>query len=114
MAVRSDMEPNGRFGHAFAQALEKHGTDLRELAAKLDGSYEHMRKVYKGLAYPSKYLLKEICKALKLDLAEMEQLVTKDKLERQFGSSLHTALGSDPRMAEFEELVPHLTNEQVK
>src|SRR5262249_4900906 len=78
-----------------------------------DGSYEHMRKLYKGLAYPSSGLLKEICKVLGLDAHTMAGLVAKDKLEGRFGKHLYVALGHDPRAAQFEELVPHLSQEQV-
>lgn len=106
------LEASGRFGTAFLEALEHNKMNVRDLAAAIDGSYEHLRKLLKGLAYPSGYLLKDICKVLKLDFNEMENLVTQDKLEAKFGSSLHAVMGTDPNLSPFAELIPHLTQEQ--
>jgi transcriptional regulator with XRE-family HTH domain len=107
-----EMEAKGRFGTAFATALREHEMGLRELAAKTDGTYEHMRKLAKGLAYPSKYLLKEICKVLKLDMDEMDKLITQDKLQLKYGTTLNGVLKRDPRISEYEALVPHLSDDQ--
>lgn len=106
------IDASGRFGIALAEALERQKMSVRDLAATIDGSYEHLRKLLKQLAYPSKYLLKDICRVLKLDYNEMENLVTQDKLEAKFGDSLHNVMGTNPVMSPFEEVIPHLTDDQ--
>lgn len=110
MAV--EMEPAGRFGNALAEALAKKDMSLRELAVKTEGTYEHLRKLYKNFAYPSKYLLKSICDALGLKVSEMDKLIAQDKTERKFGKNASVMLGRDPSVAPFESVIPHLTEDQ--
>jgi transcriptional regulator with XRE-family HTH domain len=106
------MESGGRFGNSLFAALEKKEMSVRELAAATDSTYEHMRKLVRGWAYPSKYILKEICKTLNLDLADMQKMVDADKMQHKFGKNAHAVFGRDPRIAEYEEIVAHLTDEQ--
>jgi transcriptional regulator with XRE-family HTH domain len=107
-----EIEPSGQFGNALAAALRDRGVGLRELAVKTEGTYEHMRKLVKGLAYPSTYLLKEIAKVLHFDVEEMERLIHRDKMQAQFGSTLNSMLKRHPRMSEYDTLIPLLTDEQ--
>jgi transcriptional regulator with XRE-family HTH domain len=107
-----EVEAHGRFGNALSEALAKKGLSIRELAIKTDGTYEHMRKLLKGLAYPSKYLLKAICDVTGMKFSEAEALLTQDKMEHKFGKSAHLVMKRDPRSAEFDELIPYLSDDQ--
>lgn len=110
-----NIEPSGKFGTALAEALEREKLSLRELAAAIDGSYEHLRKLLKWNDFhvsPSKYILKDLCKVLHMNYEEMENLVTQDKLEYKYGKSLHRVMGTHPEVAPFEEVIPYLTQEQ--
>lgn len=109
-----ETESRGRFGNALATAMAHKNMSLRELAEKTEGTYEHMRKLLKGMAYPSKYLLKSICDVLGLKLTEMQKLVDGDKMEHKFGKNAYTLLGKDPRMSDLEQVIPHLSDEQLE
>jgi hypothetical protein len=108
------LESNGRFGNALAEALDSHNPpmSIRDLAAKTGGTYEHTRKLVRGIAYPSTLLLKEISKILKLDFEDMQKLVDADKMEKKFGSNAFAVFGHDPRIGEWQKILPHLTKEQ--
>lgn len=111
------MEANGRFGQILASALKKKDMSVDDLAIAVkketgEGTYEHMRKLYKGAAFPSKLLLREICRVLDLNYKEADEAATRDKMEKKYGSALHRVIGRDPRVAEWESIVPHLTEEQ--
>lgn len=111
------MEAGGRFGQMLASALESKRMSIDDLAIAVkketgEGTYEHMRKLYKGMAFPSRLLLKEICRILNLSFKEADEAATRDKVEKKFGSAFHRVVGRDPRVAEWEAIVPHLTEEQ--
>jgi transcriptional regulator with XRE-family HTH domain len=108
-----ELESSGRFGNALFHALSEREMSLRDLAAKTDGTYEHMRKITKGIAYPSRLLLKEICKTLHLNLDEMDRLISQDKLQHRYGKNAYAMSSRDPRSARFDEVVPYLSDEQV-
>src|SRR5579883_2380542 len=105
------MEAAGRFGQALAAAIDERDLPLKELAQEVGISYEHLRKLVRNDAQPSKPLLKVLCKTLDLSYSEMEQYIARDKMEKKFGKSAYLAFGKDPRIAEFEQLIPHLTEE---
>lgn len=104
------IEPKGRFAQMFAAGVRKKDLSLDDVAAKLDMAYEHMRKVWIGRSAPSKLLLKELCKMLNINYSEAQKAVTADKLERKYGKSVYTAIGSNPRFSDIEDVLPTLTD----
>jgi len=106
---RVTMEPHGRFGMLFASAVQKKGVSLRDLAAKLDFAYEHMRKLWLGHSAPSKLLLKALCRELDMNFEQAEKAATADRMERKYGKAAFGVLGRDPRLADIEDLLPQMT-----
>lgn len=108
------LESGGRFGTAFAQALDKHGISLVEFSRTVDGSYENLRKVYKGLSLPGKYLTEQVCKHLKMNRAEAEKMIAQDRMEKKVGkSAMQSVFGRHQRSGEFDAIIPHLTDDQL-
>lgn len=108
-----EIEPNGRFGVAMADAMQSKGVDnLRDLAAKVDSTYEHMRKLIKGMAYPSKHLLRTLCDVLDLKLSEMEKLVFADRIQHKYGKLPHLLSGKNPELDPIEKDWDALTDDQ--
>lgn len=110
-SVTSDA--TGLFGTALADALDKKCMTLRELAVEVEISYEHVRKLLKGLAYPSAANLKQICKAVGLPYGEMNRLVTQDKMRSKFGKSLSAVMNRNPQAVAFDELTARLTPDEA-
>lgn len=106
------MEARGRYGQLFAAAVQKKDLSLRDIAAKLDYSYEQIRKFYIGTSFPSKLALKELCKMLDINEREAEKAVAGDRMERKYGASAYNVLGRDPRTAQLESLLPQLNNQE--
>ncbi len=108
-----EIEPKGRFGIALYEAMQRKGIDnLRELATKTDSTYEHMRKLLKGMAYPSKYLLRILCKVLDLELGEMEKILTADRIQKKYGKMPHLLSGKNPELDPIEKDWEALTEDQ--
>lgn len=103
------MEAHGRFGQLLAAAVQKKGVSLRDIAAKLDYTYEQMRKLWLGHSAPSKLLMKALCKELDIDFGAAEKATTADRMERTYGKAGFGVLGRDPRLMEIEDLLPQLS-----
>lgn len=100
------------FASALTDKMEQTGTSIGDLAKKLDTTYEHTRKLTKALAFPSKFMLKQICELMKMNFKEQEQAVLADKLRSKFGTMPDVIAGKDPRFRELEEILPNLTEAQ--
>lgn len=108
------LEPGGRFGIAFADALRKNDVSLVEFARQIDGSYESMRKVYKGLTLPGKFVADQIIRNLKMNRDEAEKLMAQDRMEKKVGrKAMASVFGRHARSGDFDALIPHLSEEQL-
>ena len=107
------MESGGLFGTALADALNRERMSVRDMAAKTKGTYEHLRKLVRGLAYPSPLRLEQICNFLHLDYAEMDRLITRDKMQHKFGDTVSEVMKREPQSVKFDELTSRLTPEEA-
>lgn len=110
-AKRDEDRPFGQLGEVLADALEKGHTTLPDFARSIGTTYEHARKLVKGMAFPSRLLLKEICRVLTLSFDEMDQLLVEDKLRYKYGSRYAEALGENPRYEEVKHDIAVLSPE---
>ena len=107
------MPPSGRFAQFMLSAMKARRITLRDLSKRIDFSYEHLRGIANGERQPNIPLLEKLCGVLRLDYNEMLASVTRDKMERQHGpAALAAAFDKSPRLAQYEQLVPFLTEEQ--
>lgn len=110
------MDPNeppvGSFAEKLNARMEEIDVDIRRLAEAVDTTYEHTRRVVRGLSVPSNPLLRAICTELELDYDEMKELAMADKLKRKYGSALASLTERNPELEPLERLWPDLTDEQ--
>lgn len=109
---RVSMEAHGRFGLMFADAVQNKGVSLREIAAKVEMTYEQIRKCYLGTSSPSPLLTKELCKMLGMDLKLAQEAVNSDRMERKFGTTAFSMQGRDPRLSDIEPMLPQLSKQE--
>jgi hypothetical protein len=81
----------------------------RQLAAQIGHAYDHVRKVYNGQVFPGPYMLRDICKYLKLDCEAMQQKVLADRGRDKGWEKAIT--GKDATLALFERYWVHLTEQ---
>lgn len=108
---REEDWPIGQLGEALSDALETQRTHLPDFARSLGITYEHARKLVKGIAFPSRLLLKEICRVLRLDFDDMDRVLVEDKLRHKYGPRYAEALGENPRYEEVKYDIAALTPE---
>ena len=110
-AKRDEDRPLGQLGETLSDVLEKDHKTLHDFARSIGTTYEHARKLVKGMAFPSRLLLKEICRVLTLNFDEMDRLLVEDKLRFKYGPRYAEALGEDPRYEEVKHDIAVLSPE---
>jgi transcriptional regulator with XRE-family HTH domain len=102
----------GRFARALAERMNERGTSIRELAQQTGLTYEHIRKLAKGAAYPSGLALRELCRILALPESAMQELIVADRLEKKYGGIPHALAGKHPELSLLARSWDLLTAEQ--
>ncbi len=103
----------GFFGVHLANRMEEQGLTINQLAGAVNCTYEHIRKMVACDALPSDVVLKDICAALKLNLARAKRLVVTDRMRKRYGATIWLLAGKDPSMEPIYILAPYLTERQL-
>jgi hypothetical protein len=93
------------FAEALLTALKTRNLEMNEFSKLVDITYEHGRKLCKGLGFPSKHLLRTICTALELSYEQMQKKVETDKIRKKHGAVLLELAGKDPKFERFEHIL---------
>lgn len=102
----------GRLARALAGRMNELELTIKDVAARSGLTYEHVRKLVKGEAYPSRLALRELCQVLKLESGEMNELAVADRLEKKYGGIPHALAGRHPELSLLERWWDLLTEEQ--
>jgi transcriptional regulator with XRE-family HTH domain len=94
-----EIQTEGRFARALAGRMNERDLSIRNLAERTGLTYEHIRKLVKGAAYPSRLALREICRILELPEGEMQQQIVADRLEKKYGGIPHALAGKHPELS---------------
>ncbi len=92
--------------------MSRERLSLRDLAAKIEYTYEQLRKVWIGTSSPSPLLLSEICRFLHIGFDSAQKAVNADRTERNLGRTALNMRDRDPRLADIEELLPELSDQE--
>ncbi len=112
MTLAVEIQPEGRFAQALAGRMNERDLSVRHLAERTGLTYEHIRKLVKGAAFPSKLALREICRVLDLAFEDMQPLVVADRIEKKYGGIPHALAGKHPELSLLARWWDLLTAEQ--
>ena len=112
MALSVGIQPQGRLGQSLVERMNQLDLTLRQVAERTGLTYEHVRKLAKGAAFPSRLALRELCRVLSLDLAEMDRRAIADRLEKKYGGIPAALAGRHPELALLAPWWDLLTEEQ--
>jgi transcriptional regulator with XRE-family HTH domain len=112
MSLTAIGNTKGRLARALGARMSELGLTLRQVAERTGLTYEHIRKLVKGEAYPSKLALREVCRVLDLDIATMETLAVADRVESKYGGIPHALAGKHPELSLLAPWWDLLTPEQ--
>src|SRR5689334_8015178 len=102
------------FNDAMEDRMDELGLNITNLHAKVrdDVSYEHIRKITRGKAFPSARALRVLCDALELDFNEMKRLVDEARVRQRYGDVLAEMTGRTPGLDRVDGLWKRLNREQ--
>jgi transcriptional regulator with XRE-family HTH domain len=112
VAISLDSKPEGRFANLLYDMMDKKDLSIRDVAEATDATYEHIRKMLKGIAFPSKLMLKALAKILGVSYDVFDEALTHDRMEHKYGKMAHKVMGQSPETARFSPLLPKLTEQQ--
>lgn len=112
MPAAVEFEPEGRFARALVERMNQLDLTIRQLAERSGLTYEHIRKLAKGEAFPSRLALRQLCLLLRLEAGEMERLAVADRLEKKYGGIPHALAGKHPELSLLARWWDRLTEEQ--
>jgi transcriptional regulator with XRE-family HTH domain len=90
---------DGRLARALADRMNELDLTIKDVAGRSGLTYEHVRKLVKGDAYPSRLALRELCQVLQLQNADMNELAIADRLEKKYGGIPHALAGRHPELS---------------
>ena len=106
------IHPSGRLASALVDRMNELELSIKDVASRSGLTYEHIRKLVKGDAYPSHLALRELCEVLALEQAQMEPLAIADRLEKKYGGIPHALAGRHPELSLLARWWDLLTEEQ--
>lgn len=112
MALSVGIQPQGRLAHSLVERMNQLDLTLRQVSERTSLTYEHVRKLAKGAAFPSRLALRELCRVLSLDLAEMDRRAIADRLEKKYGGIPAALAGRHPELSLLAPWWDLLTEEQ--
>lgn len=88
----------GKFALLVQEAMKDQSMSLKDLNESLGITYEHVRKIVKGLTIPSAETAKKFAEVLKLNIKELVDTAMEDKLISKFGSVASKVAGRNPEL----------------
>lgn len=117
MKEDSNLPARGSSSRVFALELKrlmsKHDPplDIKELAASIPLSYEHTRKLVRGLCTPSGALTRDLARFFGVAPQRFADLVKRDRFDREYGGEFEIPV-SNPGLREIVSEWDKLANEQ--
>lgn len=99
-----------KFSTAISHALDQKKLSIRDLMEATETTYEHTRRLVKGLAHPSPRLVKDIAKFLDLDAKQLQDFATEDRIVSKYGKSSLRVAGRNPEMQAIDVAWPYLSD----
>lgn len=103
-----------RLGDLISKKLAEKDLEILDLAKELEVSYEHARRIVKGLGVPSKPILRIICTYLGMNYKEAEKMVTVDKIQKKYGGIPLELSNKKPGLEPIERVWDSLTPSQQR
>lgn len=112
MTLAVELKPEGRLARALVERMNELDLTVKQVAERTGMTYEHIRKLVKGAAYPSKLALREVCRVLDLDVRKTDSLAVADRIEKKYGGIPHALAGKHPELSLLAASWDQLTEEQ--
>jgi transcriptional regulator with XRE-family HTH domain len=112
--ANNDQDTSTDLSIRISDAMEERGVSIRDLAKKLDLSYEHVRRIVRGITIPSTALLLMMCSELGLDKTAMLAAARMTKVLKDYGGIPPELIGHKAGLEPIERVWDRLTDDQQK
>jgi transcriptional regulator with XRE-family HTH domain len=105
---------NTLIGEMISDRMQKLGLSIRDVSGNVDMTYEHVRRIVRGEALPSRFVLKPMCEYLGLNYKEADKLANADRIRKKFGTIPLELAGKNPELEPIEKVWNKLTEQQKR
>jgi transcriptional regulator with XRE-family HTH domain len=102
------------FGQTVQKRMDEMNISIKDLSDRTGSAYETIRKLVRGLAFPSKYMAHFIATELNLDPQSLIDLANTDKLKHKLGNAPAIFAKKNPELEPIERLWGYLRKSQKK
>jgi len=92
-----------KLSEIIIKRMEEKGLTINDVAKATGVSYEHMRRIARGIV-PSRFVLKAICDELKLPFKQLDDWAEDAKMLKKFGDRALKMAGKIPSMEPLERI----------
>lgn len=110
--VAHEIKPKTELARAIYAKMCELGTSIDELSRATHVGYERARTAVTGDEPPSKRLLDDICRVLRLDGTAMRDMLITEQVKRKYGRIPASLTANDAELRNIEELWQFLTGEE--
>lgn len=107
-----EIKPKTSLSLEIYTQMKAKGLNVHQLADATDVVYETMRGIVAGDRPPGKLRLREICRALNLEFAPMNEMLIAEQMKRKFGRVASRPGLRDPALQAIEDRWPLLLPEE--
>lgn len=94
--------------------MDKKALSIRDVAEATGLTYEHIRNIARGNVVPSKFIIRDIAKALDLSVKDLEKAAVADRIRIKYGTIPLELSGKNPELEPIERAWLHLSEEHKK
>ncbi len=103
--------PLNRTGEMLAGRMRELKLSLKDVSTKVGTSYEHVRSIVRGIVVPSDAMAEALAGALKIKKAELQRVITADRIRVKFGTIPLELAGKNPELEPLERVWNHLSQD---
>jgi transcriptional regulator with XRE-family HTH domain len=101
-------------GARLQEIAQQKGYSIEKITEQTDVGYEQIRRILRGLAIPSKPVLRQICEFLKLNFDEFNRIRSRDEIRKKHGVGMLRDFNPENDLAKLEAAWPTLRGEQKR
>jgi transcriptional regulator with XRE-family HTH domain len=110
--VKTEETTTPRLAEMVSERMEQLGITIDKLAKAVDISYEHARRIVRGMCVPSRFVLKAICEELNLPYKQLLDNANADRITEKYGDLPTLMAGKKPSLEPLERVWDDLTEDQ--
>ena len=99
----------GHLSERLKEKMEEKGMSLRDVSVATEHTYEMIRKLSRGEAFPSRFLVLKLSEALDWNKTEIEKLAVADRIRHKYGKIPALLSNKNPELEPLEKVWNHLS-----